>query len=122
MNDNNTPTPRADARSFWGMTEGPLPPGTKWPPEFVRELDHQLLGPCVEWRVVTLDVPRQLERELARFEEILEALRKGPTPEWRDSGPERGQDYYTPAETDSCFNRRIVHMLRSLADRKDAPQ
>jgi hypothetical protein len=48
--------------------------------------------------------------------DIIEALRRGPRPEWRESGPERGQDYYQPGESDSEFNSRIVQMLRKHLD------
>lgn len=59
-------TPRTDARAFWGMSEGPLPAKFIVKPEHaadIRQFDHELLGPCVEWKVVTVDVARQLEIE-----------------------------------------------------------
>lgn len=59
-------TSRTDARAFWGMSEGPLPAKFIVKPEHatdIRQFDHELLGPCVEWKVVTVDVARQLEIE-----------------------------------------------------------
>jgi hypothetical protein len=46
------------------------------------------------------------------WETLLKELSNGPRPEFRESGPERGQDYYTPGESYNDFNGRIVGLLK----------
>lgn len=58
-------TPLTDSAALWLMAEGPLPAGWKCPrgqEADIRQFNHELLGPCTEWKVVTAAIARRLER------------------------------------------------------------
>lgn len=67
-------TPRTDGRAFFAMTEGALPTGIATVPPGsgfdIVARDHPTLGPCVEWKVVTVQVARELERTCDAFMRI----------------------------------------------------
>lgn len=66
-------TPRTDARAFLAMSEGELPAGCKIRPEDVADVvpfEHQLVGPCVQWKVVTVALAQELERTCDAFMRI----------------------------------------------------
>jgi hypothetical protein len=81
--------------------------------------DGRLKAALAEVDRIGAQVLAESKEEVARsangMTAVLEALKKGPRPEWRESGPERGQDYYQAGETDRDFNSRIVGMLRKAA-------
>lgn len=61
-------TPITDERAFWARTEGAFPANAKPKAEHASDMVEvqTMFGTVVDWRVVTVDVARTLERDRAR--------------------------------------------------------